>query len=68
MPVRRPRIPPPEHRPIAKTVKTIVLVGVASLGVSLGRELALPGDASLPSRISTWARDHNFGFIVDVGF
>jgi len=49
-------------------VKTIVLVGVASLGVSLGRELALPGDASLPSRISTWARDHNFGFIVDVGF
>ncbi|MDT3445545.1 hypothetical protein [Pseudofrankia sp. BMG5.37] len=68
MPARRPRRPPPEHRPIARTVKTLVLVGVASVGVSLGRQLALPGDASLQIRISDWARDHRLGFIVEAGF
>jgi hypothetical protein len=38
---------------------------MAALGISLGRTLAMPGDAGSGERVAGWARDHQLGFVVD---
>jgi hypothetical protein len=58
--VRRPR-----RRPLATTVKVLVVALVLVAGVSLGRQLALPGSDGATSRVGDWARAHHLGFVID---
>jgi hypothetical protein len=65
-PVRRDRdaVRSPRRRPLATTAKVLVVALVLVVGVSLGRELALPGTAGATSRLGDWARAHHLGFVI----
>jgi hypothetical protein len=46
-------------------VLALIVAVVFVAGVSLGRTLALPGDAGALSRIADWGRANHLSFIVD---
>ncbi|WP_157491056.1 MULTISPECIES: hypothetical protein [Protofrankia] len=43
----------------------LLMIVVMVVGFSIGRAVALPGSASMQSRVSDWARDHNLTFLVE---
>jgi hypothetical protein len=65
VPRGRDAVRPPRRRPLATTVKLLVVALVLVTGVSLGRELALPGSVGVTSRVGVWARAHHLGFVID---
>ncbi|MCK9897066.1 hypothetical protein [Frankia sp. AgB32] len=46
-------------------VQVLIVIAVLVAGTSLGRTLALPGDAGVLSRIADWGRANHLSFLVD---
>jgi hypothetical protein len=48
-----------------RAVLGVCLIGVGSVGWSVGRALTYPGKDSGTARLAEWARDHELGFVVN---
>ncbi|WP_131728905.1 MULTISPECIES: hypothetical protein [Frankia] len=53
------------RNPVLSAIQAAVLAAVLVVGVSLGRTLALPGDAGTMSRVADWGRVNHLSFLVD---
>ncbi len=52
-------------RPAVTALSLLMVIVVMVVGFSIGQAVALPGPASVHSRVGNWARDHNLTFFVN---